>query len=89
MEQDEIKDQANEPIAEYGKYSYADYLNWQFEEMVELIRGRVFRNAVESIRKFQVKYLPKYITFWNIIHVKCMKPTSMYVFRLGPKGMKI
>ena len=66
MEQDEIKDQANEPIAEYGKYSYADYLNWQFEEMVELIRGRVFRNAAAPRRihqEFQVKYLPKYITF--------------------------
>ena len=53
MEQDEIKDQANEPIAEYGKYSYADYLNWQFEEMVELIRGRVFRNAAAPRRIHQ------------------------------------
>ncbi len=25
------------------KYTYADYLTWQFEEMVELIRGKVFR----------------------------------------------
>lgn len=25
------------------KYTYADYLNWQFEEMVELIKGKVFR----------------------------------------------
>lgn len=24
------------------KYTYADYLNWQFEEMVELIKGKVF-----------------------------------------------
>ena len=53
MEQDEIKDQANEPIAEYGKYSYADYLNWQFEEMVELIRWRVFRNAAAPRRIHQ------------------------------------
>lgn len=25
------------------KYTYADYLTWQFEEMVELIRGRIFK----------------------------------------------
>ncbi len=25
-------------------YSYADYLTWQFEEMVELIKGKVYRN---------------------------------------------
>ncbi len=25
------------------KYTYADYLTWQFEEVVELIRGKIFR----------------------------------------------
>ncbi|MEO1218724.1 MAG: Uma2 family endonuclease [Bacteroidota bacterium] len=25
------------------RYTYADYLTWQFDEMVELIRGKVFR----------------------------------------------
>lgn len=25
-------------------YSYADYLTWQFEEIVELIKGKVYRN---------------------------------------------
>ena len=25
------------------RYTYADYLTWQFEDMVELIRGKVFR----------------------------------------------
>ena len=25
------------------RYTYADYLNWKFDEMVELIRGRVYR----------------------------------------------
>ncbi len=33
-----------EPQATYEKeYTYADYLTWQFDEMVELIRGRIFR----------------------------------------------
>ncbi|RMG66419.1 MAG: Uma2 family endonuclease [Bacteroidetes bacterium] len=26
-----------------GRYTYADYLTWQFDEMVELIRGKIFR----------------------------------------------
>ena len=25
------------------RYTYADYLTWQFDEMVELIRGKIFR----------------------------------------------
>ncbi|MEZ4847443.1 MAG: Uma2 family endonuclease [Bacteroidia bacterium] len=25
------------------KYTYADYLTWQFEEIVEIIRGRIFK----------------------------------------------
>ena len=53
MEKEDIEDQANEPISEYGKYSYADYLTWQFEEMVELIRGKVFRNAAAPRRIHQ------------------------------------
>ncbi|MEL7220159.1 MAG: hypothetical protein AAGJ93_02505 [Bacteroidota bacterium] len=27
------------------QYTYADYLNWQFDERIELIRGRVVRIA--------------------------------------------
>lgn len=53
MEKEEIEDQANEPLSEYGKYSYADYLTWQFEEMVELIRGKVFRKAAAPRRIHQ------------------------------------
>ncbi len=34
-------------------YSYADYLTWQFEEMVELIRGKVFRISPAPNRKHQ------------------------------------
>lgn len=33
----------NEPPSEYGTYTYADYLTWQFDEMVEIIKGRLFR----------------------------------------------
>ncbi|WP_154856723.1 Uma2 family endonuclease [Cyclobacterium xiamenense] len=39
------QDKVKEPIAGYGHHSYADYLSWQLDEMVELIRGKVFRQA--------------------------------------------
>lgn len=45
------QDKAKEPIAGYGNYSYADYLSWELEEMVELIRGKVFRQAAAAPRR--------------------------------------
>jgi Uma2 family endonuclease len=34
----------NEPEAMYGQtYTYADYVNFKFEEMVELIKGKIFK----------------------------------------------
>ena len=35
------------------KYTYADYLTWQFDEMVELIRGKVFRMSPAPNRYHQ------------------------------------
>jgi len=31
-----------------GRYSYADYLKWTFEERVELIKGKIFKMATPS-----------------------------------------
>jgi Uma2 family endonuclease len=33
-----------------GTYSYADYLNWKFEEAIELIRGKILPMAAPSRR---------------------------------------
>jgi len=47
----EGKNRLEEPQSEYlpsgagGRYTYADYLSWQMEEMVELIKGKIFRQA--------------------------------------------
>jgi len=40
-----------EPISGYGNHTYADYLSWQLDEMVELIRGSVFRQAAAAPRR--------------------------------------
>lgn len=48
-------DIVNEPEAEYGMYSYADYLTWQFEEVVELIKGKIFKKAVAAPKRLHQK----------------------------------
>jgi Uma2 family endonuclease len=52
MEKEDIKNKVEEPSAEYlptgqagGSYTYANYLTWQMDEMVELIKGKIFKQA--------------------------------------------
>jgi len=42
---------AKKPDVEYGRYSYADYLNWQFDEVVELIKGKIFKKAAAAPKR--------------------------------------
>lgn len=58
----ENQNKAEEPITEYlptgqagGDYSYADYLTWEFEEMVEIIKGKVFKSAAVAPRRIHQK----------------------------------
>ncbi|WP_114749709.1 Uma2 family endonuclease [Pleomorphovibrio marinus] len=44
-----------EPFTEYGVYSYADYLTWQLDDMVELIKGKVFKSAAAAPRRVHQK----------------------------------
>jgi Uma2 family endonuclease len=45
MNDHDAPNKVEEPFSEYGRYTYADYLNWKIDESVELIRGKVFRQA--------------------------------------------
>jgi Uma2 family endonuclease len=51
------------------KYSYADYLLWQFQERVELIKGKIFQMSPAPSRKHQEvsgrlnRYLDRYFEF--------------------------
>jgi len=51
MEKEENKNLVSEPYSEYGRYSYADYLTWEIDYMVELIKGKVFRQAAAAPRR--------------------------------------
>ena len=53
MKADEKENRLEDPFTEYGKYSYADYLTWDLDEMVELIKGKVFKAAAAPRRKHQ------------------------------------
>jgi len=44
------KELVKEPFTEFGRYSYADYLTWEIDEMVEIIKGKVFRTAAAAPR---------------------------------------
>lgn len=45
-------DAFNEPSGQV-LYTYADYLKWDFEEIVELIRGKIFTKAAAPNRRHQ------------------------------------
>ncbi|MCX8490271.1 MAG: Uma2 family endonuclease, partial [Cyclobacteriaceae bacterium] len=42
----------NEPDLS-GSYTYADYFSWQWEEMTELIRGKIYRMSPAPTSKHQ------------------------------------
>ncbi len=49
------QNKVEEPFSEYGVYSYADYLTWQLDEMVELIKGKAFKSAAAAPRRIHQK----------------------------------
>ncbi|QDH79551.1 Uma2 family endonuclease [Echinicola soli] len=60
------KSKVTEPDIEYGHYSYADYLTWQMEEMVELIKGKVFKKAAAAPRRIHQKVAVELTKRWAV-----------------------
>ncbi|MFO7823417.1 MAG: Uma2 family endonuclease [Cyclobacterium sp.] len=48
-------DIVEEPDLAYGNYSYADYLTWQMDEVVELIKGKIFKKAAAAPKRIHQK----------------------------------
>ena len=51
-----------------GTYSYADYLQWQFEETIELIKGKITRMSPAPKRVHQeaaVNFVPLLLSFFK------------------------
>jgi len=59
MENEEERNLIKEPYSSYGHYSYADYLTWDIDHMVELIKGKVFKQAAAAPRRIHQELVLK------------------------------
>jgi Uma2 family endonuclease len=81
-------DTVNEPDLEYGNYSYADYLTWQMEEVVELIKGKIFKKAAAPKRIHQKVSGELFLRLGNFLKgQKCQVYSAPFDVRF-PKASK-
>ncbi|HSJ67550.1 MAG TPA: Uma2 family endonuclease [Anditalea sp.] len=73
MKAEETENQMEEPYTSYGSYSYADYLTWEIDGMVELIKGKVFRQAAAPKMKHQEISIRISSKFFNYLEKKTCK----------------
>lgn len=90
MEQDSSGKEVKEPFTGYGRYSYADYLEWQMDEMVELIKGRVFRSAAAAPRRIHQEISGRVFSkLFNFLeHKGCKVYQAPFDVRLPMKSNK-
>lgn len=64
-------DIVKEPAIPYGEdYTYGDYLDFDFEYMVELIRGKIFKMSPAPSRLHQIAIGNMYLDFGNYLRKK-------------------
>ncbi len=82
-------DTVNEPESEYGLYSYADYLTWPIDEVVELIKGIRFKKAAAAPKRIHQRVSVKLVS--KLYHFlegqKCQVYDAPFDVRF-PKGSK-
>jgi Uma2 family endonuclease len=89
MEKQDVKNKVEEPFTEYGRYTYADYLTWQMDEMVELIKGKVFRQAAAPRVNHQRVSGIVFNAFFNFFkEKKCEVFAAPFDVRLPVKSKK-
>lgn len=57
----------NEPDGRSLNHTYADYLKWNFEEIVELIKGKIFTKAAAPNRRHQEVSANLSAHLWNYL----------------------
>ncbi len=89
MEKEEDKNLVSEPYSEYGRYTYADYLTWEIDHMVELIKGKVFRQAAAP-RRIHQEVFGRVFTklFIHLEKFKCKVYSAPFDVRLPVKSKK-
>jgi Uma2 family endonuclease len=89
MEKQETTNKSEEPSFEYGNYTYADYLKWEMDEMVELIKGKVFRHAAAPRRIHQEVSLKITTKLYNYLEKHpCKVYATPFDVRLPVKSKK-
>lgn len=90
QKEEENNNLVKEPYSEYGSYTYADYLTWEIDHMVELIKGKVFRQAAAAPRRIHQELAVKIITkLGNLLHGKpCKAYVAPFDVRLPVKSRK-
>lgn len=91
-ESKESENRLNEPDLS-GSYTAADYLSWKLEEMVELIRGKIFRMSPAPNTRHQRIYSDLYKIFLraedDIGNCSMWQaPTDVYLVHAGEDFMK-
>ena len=80
--------EVNEPDLSYGNYSYADYLKWTMEEMVEIIKGRVYKLSAPK-RVHQTISIRISSKIFNLLEgQKCKVYSAPFDVRLPVKSRK-
>ncbi len=70
-------------------YTYADYLKWQFEERVELIKGKIFKMSPAPNFAHQKISMNISGMFWSFLKGKnCQVITAPFDVKLMIKGAK-
>ena len=89
MQKSETKNTIKEPVTDYGIYSYADYLTWTMDEMVELIKGKIFKMNAAPKRIHQKVSLKIAIKLYNFLEGKtCEVYEAPFDVRLPVKSKR-
>src|SRR5690554_3302166 len=90
MKPGENKELLKEPNASYeGNYSYADYLTWDMAEMVEIIKGKLFKMTAAPNRIHQKIALKLGAALFHFLEGKpCEVYTAPFDVRLPASSTK-
>src|SRR5690606_31928321 len=70
-------------------YTYADYLRWQFEERLELIKGRIFKmSPAPSVRHQRISSNLHGLIWSFLKNQNCRVFSAPFDVRLSKKGKK-
>nr|MBI1231784.1 Uma2 family endonuclease [Cytophagales bacterium] len=90
MEKEKAKSLVNEPDLSYGEHTYADYLSWDIEETVELIKGKVFKRGAAAPSRIHQRLTGNLFTELNLFlkGKTCQAYTAPFDVRLPVKSKK-